>query len=267
MRARSVSAPLDDIRIGEVARRVGVSPSTLRAWERKGLVHPVRASGHHRRYTPDDISRLRDVRALLTRGYAPPVLHSIMSGESIPDDPVVGKRLRAARTRRSLSLRGAAERAGISASYLSLVERGLAEPSVSLLQRVASAYGGTLLEFFGAAPSGTAGPKLVRTGERRRLRGFDRVEIEHLVTFPNAVLEIDIFSVAPGGGSGGAYAHDGEESLYVLSGELDIWLDETEHYHVEAGDTLYFRSAQQHRWVNHSSATTRLFWVNTPPTF
>jgi transcriptional regulator with XRE-family HTH domain len=263
----SWSIPVDDIRIGEVARRVGVSPSTLRAWERKGLVRPMRAGGRHRRYTADDIARLRDVRALLTRGYAPPALHSLIAGDTVPEDPAVGKRLRAARTKRSLTLRSAAERAGISASYLSLVERGLAEPSVALLQRVASAYGGTLLEFFGAAPASADGPKLVRATERRRLRGFDRVEIEHLVTFPSAVLEIDIFSVAPGGGSGGAYAHDGEESIYVLTGELDVWLDETEHYRIEQGDTLYFRSAQQHRWTNHSSDTTRLFWVNTPPTF
>jgi len=258
---------VDDIRIGEVARRVGVSPSTLRAWERKGLVRPVRAGGHHRRYTSEDIARLRDVRALLTRGFAPPAVHSLIAGEAVPEDPVVGKRLRAARTKRSLSLRSAAGRAGISASYLSLVERGLAEPSVSLLQRVASAYGGTLLEFFGAGSGGTAGSKLVRSGERRRLRGFYRVEIENLVTFPNAVLEIDIFSVAPGGGSGGAYAHDGEEAIYVLTGELDVWLDEAERYHIEAGDTLYFHSAQQHRWMNQSGITTRLFWVNTPPTF
>jgi quercetin dioxygenase-like cupin family protein len=132
---------------------------------------------------------------------------------------------------------------------------------------VATAYGGTLLEFFGAPLSGTSGPKLVRSAERRRLRGFDRVEIEHLVTFPNAVLEIDILSVAPGGGSGGAYAHDGEESIYVLSGELDVWLDETEHYHIQAGDTLYFQSLQRHRWMNQTSDTTRMFWVNTPPTF
>jgi DNA-binding transcriptional MerR regulator/quercetin dioxygenase-like cupin family protein len=258
---------VDDIRIGEVARRVGVSPSTLRAWERKGLVRPQRAGGRHRRYTSDDISHLRDVRALLTRGFAPPALQSLIAGETVPEDHVVGKRLRAARTRRSLSLRSAAARAGISASYLSLVERGLAEPSVSLLQRVASAYGGTLLEFFGAAPPGAAGPKLVRSGERRRLSGFDRVEIEDLVTFPSAVLEIDIFNVAPGGGSGGAYSHDGEEAIYVLDGELDVWLDDAEHYHIEAGDTLYFHSPQQHRWMNQSSDTTRLFWVNTPPTF
>ncbi len=258
---------MDEMRIGEVARRVGVSPSTLRAWERKGLVRPMRAGGRHRRYTSDDIARLRDVRAMLTRGYAAPAVHSLIAGDAIPDDPVVGKRLRAARTKRSLSLRGAAERTGISASYLSLVERGLAEPSVSVLQRVASAYGGTLLEFFGAAPAGAAGPKLVRSSERRRLRGFDRVEIEDLVTFPHAVLEIDIFSVAPGGGSGGAYSHNGEEAIYVLDGELDVWLDEVEHHRIETGDTLYFHSDQQHRWMNHSSATTRLFWVNTPPTF
>lgn len=258
---------MDDIRIGEVARRVGVSPSTLRAWERKGLIRPDRAGGRHRRYNSDDIARLRDVRALLTRGYTPPALHSLIAGEVIPEDPVVGKRLRAARTKRSLSLRGAAERTGISASYLSLVERGLAEPSVSMLQRVASAYGGTLLEFFGAVQAGADGLKLVRSAERRRLRGFDRVEIEHLVTFPNAVLEIDVFTVAPGGGSGGSYAHDGEEAIYVLNGELDVWLDEAEHYHLETGDTLYFHSGQQHHWMNHSSGTTRLFWVNTPPTF
>ena len=254
------------LRIGDVARSLGVSPSTVRSWERKGLIQPQRDSGKHRRYQPEDLARLRDVRALLSRGYAPPALRSMLDGEEVPEDALVGARLRQARTKRGLSIRRAAGSAGVSPSYLSLVERGLADPSVSLLQRVASAYGGTLLEFFGSALR--ADPvKLVRASQRRKLHGFDRVEMEHLVQFPNAVLEIDIFTVAPGGGSGGDYAHEGEEAIFVLDGELNVWLDDTEHFHAVEGDTLYFKSTQRHRWSNPGSVPSRLLWVNTPPTF
>jgi DNA-binding transcriptional MerR regulator/quercetin dioxygenase-like cupin family protein len=256
-----------ELRIGDVARLLGVSPSTVRAWERKGLVQPQRGGGSHRRYRADDIARLRDVHSLLSRGYNPPALREMISGQEVPGVALVGARLRHARTKRGMTLRVAAELAGVSASYLSLVERGLAEPSVAMLQRVASAYGGTLLEFFGAVASGPSGQKLVRSGERRRLRGFDRVEIEDLVVFPAAVMEVNIFTIAPGGGSGGNYAHDGEESVFVLDGELDIWLDDAEHYHIEKGDTLYFPSTQRHRWANPGVEPARVLWVNTPPTF
>jgi len=150
-------------------------------------------------------------------------------------------------------------------SYLSLVERVWPNRGVAAAARGVGVRGHAARILRRRAPR-AAGPKLVRSSERRRLSGFDRVEIEDL-SLPSAVLEIDIFNVAPGGGSGGAYSHDGEEAIYVLDGELDIWLDDTEHYHIEAGDTLYFHSPQQHRWMNQSSDTTRLFWVNTPPTF
>jgi DNA-binding transcriptional MerR regulator/quercetin dioxygenase-like cupin family protein len=250
-----------------VARRLGVSPSTVRAWERKGLVQPERGAGRHRRYVSADVDRLRSIHELLSRGYNPPALREMISGDEVPGEALVGARLRHSRTKRGLSLRSAAKLASTSASYLSLVERGLAEPSVSLLQRVASAYGGTLLEFFGSPTSGDAGVKLVRANERRMLRGFDRVEIEDLVTFPGAVLEINVFTIAPGGGSGGDYSHGGEESIFVLDGEMDVWLDESEHFHIRAGDTLYFRSSQLHRWANTTEQATRVLWVNTPPTF
>ena len=107
----------------------------------------------------------------------------------------------------------------------------------------------------------------MRRTERRRLRGFDRVEIEDLVAFPQAAMEVNIFSVAPGGGSGGNYAHQGEEAIFVLEGALDVWLDDSEHYHAAPGDTLYFSSTQDHRWSNPGEVAARVLWVNTPPTF
>jgi DNA-binding transcriptional MerR regulator/quercetin dioxygenase-like cupin family protein len=260
--------PAAGLRIGDVARSLGVSPSTVRAWERKGLVAPARGErGEHRRYGPEDVAKLRDVRALLSRGYSPPALREMLSGDAVPEVAMVGARLRQARTKRALSIRRAARIAGLSPSYLSLVERGLADASVAMLQRVASAYGGTLLEFLNAGAEAAEETNLVRAGERRRLQGFDRVEIEDLVRFPNAVLEIDIFTVAPGGGSGGNYSHDGEEAIFVLEGALNVWLDDVEHHHIVEGDTLYFKSAQSHRWSNPGDIPARLFWVNTPPTF
>lgn len=254
------------LRIGEVARLVGVSPSTIRAWEREGLVEPCRSDGRHRRYGPDDVEHLRRVRALLARGYRHRALRALVRGDDVPNEALAGARLRQARTRRGLSLRRAAALAGVSASYLSLVERGLAEPSVAFLRRVAAAYGGTLLEFFGS-PEGSNDQKLVRVDERQRLRGFDRVVMENLVVRPGAQLQIQIFSVAPGGGSGGDYSHDGEEAIFVLEGEIDIWLDGSEYFRLGPGDTLSFPSTQLHRWSNPGSVVARLFWVNTPPTF
>ena len=44
--------------IGEAARRVGVSASALRLWERQGLVRPMRSSSRYRLYSDADLDHL-----------------------------------------------------------------------------------------------------------------------------------------------------------------------------------------------------------------
>jgi methanogenic corrinoid protein MtbC1 len=57
------------LRIGELARRVGVSTDLLRAWERRyGLLEPTRTSGGYRLYSPDDEARVRAMQGHLARG-------------------------------------------------------------------------------------------------------------------------------------------------------------------------------------------------------
>jgi len=53
-----------DLDIGEVARRVGVPPSTLRYYEEKGLISSVGRRGLRRMFDPDVLERL----ALITLG-------------------------------------------------------------------------------------------------------------------------------------------------------------------------------------------------------
>jgi MerR family transcriptional regulator, light-induced transcriptional regulator len=59
------------VRIGELSRRVGVSPHVLRAWERRyGLLDPVRSHSGQRLYTPADESRVRRMRELMAEGFS-----------------------------------------------------------------------------------------------------------------------------------------------------------------------------------------------------
>ena len=56
-------------RIGQFARRVGVSPELLRAWEQRyGLLQPVRSAGGFRLYTEEDADRVARMRRALAEG-------------------------------------------------------------------------------------------------------------------------------------------------------------------------------------------------------
>lgn len=60
----ALAAPLS---VGELARRLGVVPATLRAWERAGILVPVRDRAGQRRYGPADV-RDAELAGLLRRG-------------------------------------------------------------------------------------------------------------------------------------------------------------------------------------------------------
>ncbi|RAJ40507.1 DNA-binding transcriptional MerR regulator [Kitasatospora sp. SolWspMP-SS2h] len=57
---------------GAVARRLGVSPTTVRSWERRYGIGPAeREAGHHRRWTPRDVAVLEAMCRLTARGVPP----------------------------------------------------------------------------------------------------------------------------------------------------------------------------------------------------
>ena len=258
-------------RIGEAARQVGVSPSALRQWERQGLIRPSRTPGRYRVYTDADLDQLRSVRRLreVDRLNAPGirrVLREPVGGGPHAERRVDGRPLRRLRAQRGLSLRQASSVTGLSVSFLSALERGMTGASVTTLRRLTSAYGTTTLELFGSKEADS--DRLVRPDGRRALRlDSGGVTIEQLARGANQ-LEPQLFVLAPGATSDGAYAHEGEEFLYLLSGAVTIWVGDEERYTLDrAGDALTFPSTMPHRWRNDASGETRLLWINTPPTF
>jgi DNA-binding transcriptional MerR regulator len=255
-------------RIGEAARRVGVSASALRRWEREGLVGPARSAGRYRLYSEQDLDLLGRVRRMrLERVNAPGIRRLLASGTPAAPDTQrhrQGARLRSLRETSGLSLRDAAAAAGLSVSFLSAVERGTSGTSVASLQQLTSAYGTTLAELF-ARHRRTR--RVVRAGRRPAIELADEaVRIEQLAESAS-VLEPQLFRLAPGASSEGSYYHAGEEFLYVIAGSVTIWLGDRERYRLDEGDALTFPSTLPHRWRNHASRETCLLWINTPPTF
>ena len=71
------------VRIGELSRRVGVEPATLRAWERRyGLPRPGRSRAGQRLYDPAQELALRRMLALRAEGFAPQVAARLARGEA-----------------------------------------------------------------------------------------------------------------------------------------------------------------------------------------
>lgn len=260
--------------VGQAASMVAVSPSTIRLWERQGLIRPERRTSGHRRYTREDINHLRRVReAREAQRVAFDAIQAELSAErpeegaDRPDaatDTAIGDRLRAARLDRGLSLRELARRTGVSASYASAIERGRARPSIAALQKLTA---GVELTVAGLVPPAVPACALVKVGDARLLDiGVPGVRIENLAPAAST-LEPQLFTVDPGAGSGGTYKHEGEEFVHVLEGTLEVWLDGTEHYRVQPGDSLCFSSQRDHRWRNPGRRPARVIWINTPPTF
>jgi DNA-binding transcriptional MerR regulator/quercetin dioxygenase-like cupin family protein len=283
------------LRIGEAAREIGVSPSALRLWERQGLVTPLREAGGERRFGPAEMDQLRQVRRLRTvdglnaagirrilgDGRGEPAAHATGGPGKArrADGRLIGSRLRALRTAAGLSLRDASARSGISPSFLSGLERGTTGASVAVLVRLATVYGTTASSLVSGAPAHAPGAaaagappgdpgsgRLVREAERAAIDAGRGVRIEDLAA-RSTTLQPQLFVLAPGASSDGAYAHPGEEFMYVLQGRVAVVLDDREHHELGPGDALTFPSALPHRFVALGADETRILWVNTPPTF
>src|SRR4030095_9793318 len=85
----SVSSPAGaSLRISEVAKRVGISSSALRAWETLGLVTPQRTQSRYRLYREEDVRLLQ--RALFlrrARGLNPAAICHILKRKGVVSVP------------------------------------------------------------------------------------------------------------------------------------------------------------------------------------
>src|SRR5260370_19088086 len=74
--------PAPYLKIGDVARRVGVSPSVIRSWESLGLTRPRRTESKYRLYSTEDVTLLKRARFLRkVRGLNAPAIVQLLKRE------------------------------------------------------------------------------------------------------------------------------------------------------------------------------------------
>jgi DNA-binding transcriptional MerR regulator/quercetin dioxygenase-like cupin family protein len=261
--------PQGYLKIGDVAELTGVSASVIRSWERLGIIHPTRTDSKYRLYSRDDVEVLKRARFLSrVRGLNGPAIVDLLKSQGRVKSPrpnsagSMGLRLRLLRLKQDLSLAEVAGAVGISVGFLSAIERSHMSASVVTLRKLARYYKLNILDFFDPAQ---ANPHRVRPSERKRLDVGPGIQMD-LLAWGNTVMEPHLFTIAPGAGSGDAYAHEGEEFIYVLRGVLNFAL-EGAWYLLHPGDSFYFESDTPHTWRNTGKTETVVLWVNTPPTF
>ena len=176
----------------------------------------------------------------------------------------LGAHIRRLRKGHGLTLVQVAEATGLSHPFLSQLERGLAQPSLGSLRRIAVALQTSPIELVAAAdepvadlppveiqrrddPRGTTVPDGFASGSARLLAAASR---------PLHPVEISAAATSPGE----AFQHPEDEFVYVVEGTVVLDLD-GETRTMSVGDSAYYAGGVAHRWWSADGAPYRLVVV------
>ena len=173
---------------------------------------------------------------------------------------VIGGSIRRLRAQKRMTLQALATATGLSASMLSLLERGKTGPSIGTLVVIASALGTSMTELLGnERPEDHA---ISRRGTQAIYATAAGVQRRVLKNDPANQVEIAINEYEPGTSSAmQPITHDGFEFGVVLEGALDVTLNDR-IYRLDEGDLVSYRSTDPHRIANPGNRRARALWVN-----
>jgi transcriptional regulator with XRE-family HTH domain len=161
----------------------------------------------------------------------------------------VGRRIRALRRVRGLTIRELAEQADLTPGFISQLERDLTSVSLASLARICEVLGVTIGHLADASP----GVVVYRHDEQPVAEpGFQDQE-HRLVVTREPRFNATRSRVAPGAGPGeGLYMLPADvELVYVLAGSLELNVND-EVFRLERGDALTYSPRDPHTWHNPS---------------
>lgn len=178
----------------------------------------------------------------------------------------LGQRIQVARKSKGWTLAETSEQAGIGRSTLSKIENDQTKPSFEIVQKLTEVLG-------------IATPQLFTQSTNDAMRGrrdFSQAgegELKETPTYIHELLCVELTSkrMIPYVSTITARSeedfeewirHDGEEFMYVLSGEL-LFL--CEHYRprpMKAGDSVYYDSGMGHGCISTSKEDAKVLWVS-----
>ena len=165
----------------------------------------------------------------------------------------IGGKLRSLRLKKKLGLVELGRHTGLSPALLSKLERGKMFPTLATLLRIAIVFSVDLDHFFADHRKHRALAVVRRTARLRfpevlgrRDPAFHFENLTFPVTEPKCEAYLATFHPVADG-KGRPHEHDGVEVIYVLSGELGVTVEATEHM-LESGDAMYFDASVAHSY-------------------
>ncbi|WP_027363938.1 cupin domain-containing protein [Desulfotruncus alcoholivorax] len=183
-------------------------------------------------------------------------------------DKELGQKIKEVRTSKGMTLKDLSEKTGLSISFLSLVERGLASIAIASLRSVAEVLGVDLAYFF----------SMPHKHENMIFRSYEQeaILVEHsknvycslASNFEDRKMDPMLTILLPGQQRSdlAPISHHGEEFCYVLEGILTYIIEDKE-YELYPGDSVHIPSSIPHNWGNFTNKLVKVILVVFPKIF
>ncbi len=180
----------------------------------------------------------------------------------------IGKRIKALRTEKRVTLEQLARQTGFTKGYLSKVEKSPKAPPVSTLGNIARAFNTTISALLGEENHRTSlcivrkgeGPLIARDGT---VFGYSYEAMAY--KYPNKTMEPFILTLPVKPKKRTLFQHEGEEILFVIQGTMRF-RHGAEEYIVEEGGCVYFDSSIPHFGESTGRKEVKCFMVIYNPT-
>ena len=179
----------------------------------------------------------------------------------------IGAKIKALRTEKKYTLKNLGDLTGFSVGFLSQIERGISSVAVDSLAKIAKCLEVPLSTFFDTEPPDRqdpvvhsfsthqtmVSPQIIQSILSHDTQAFDFLPRRFLL-MPFS----DPDTLVPE-----LYAHTGEEFIYVLTGIVSLWV-ENSRYTLYPGDSVQIHSNQSHNWANNTNKAAELLSINYP---
>ena len=184
----------------------------------------------------------------------------------IVDNLGFGKKVRALRTQRNLTLHDLAKITKRSVSLFSQIETGKVTPSFSTMRIIADAFHIPVSQLILDEEAHKANDSsLMEIQERKVLTTQGGVQHQLLSRDFTLPFEFISFEIPPGASTGkDLYTHEGLECGLLLEGTLEIQIG-NKVVRMKPGDTITLNSSVPHRLSNYGKKKAKGVWVNSTP--
>jgi transcriptional regulator with XRE-family HTH domain len=176
---------------------------------------------------------------------------------------LLSTRLKNRRIEIGMSIKELSEKTGLTSGFISQIEHGLAEPSITSLRNMANVL--DVAVFYFLLDDINVNPVVKK--EERKILHFSKPNLTYELLSPDLNRQMEMFmaKLKPGESTSDEQEfHAGEEAIHVLHGNLRIQLGDND-YTLNEGDTIHFDSSKPHKIINDGQVELEYISAATPP--